>query len=57
MLTIGGRRDGQPSTRAPAAPRRILCLGVNYADHAAKGGRAPATWPEVFVPPMEGTPA
>jgi 2-keto-4-pentenoate hydratase/2-oxohepta-3-ene-1,7-dioic acid hydratase in catechol pathway len=31
------------------SPRRILCLGVNYADHAAEGGRPPTTWPEVFV--------
>src|SRR5581483_8845123 len=30
-------------------PRRILCLGVNYADHAAEGGRPLTTWPEVFV--------
>jgi acylpyruvate hydrolase len=34
---------------AVPAPRRILCLGVNYAEHAAEGGRAPTTWPEVFV--------
>lgn len=34
---------------AVPAPRRILCLGVNYADHAAEGGRPPTTWPELFV--------
>jgi 2-keto-4-pentenoate hydratase/2-oxohepta-3-ene-1,7-dioic acid hydratase in catechol pathway len=34
---------------AVPAPRRILCLGVNYADHAAEGGRPITTWPEVFV--------
>jgi 2-keto-4-pentenoate hydratase/2-oxohepta-3-ene-1,7-dioic acid hydratase in catechol pathway len=34
---------------AVPAPRRILCLGVNYADHALEGGRPPTTWPEVFV--------
>src|SRR5262249_41268030 len=34
---------------AVPSPRRILCLGVNYADHAAEGGRPPTTWPEVFV--------
>ncbi len=34
---------------AVPAPRRILCLGVNYAAHAAEGGRPPTTWPEVFV--------
>ena len=39
------------SELAPAvpAPRRILCLGVNYAEHAAEGGRPRTTWPEVFV--------
>ncbi|HEY5437847.1 MAG TPA: fumarylacetoacetate hydrolase family protein [Acidimicrobiales bacterium] len=30
-------------------PNRILCLGVNYADHAIEGGRAVPTWPESFV--------
>jgi acylpyruvate hydrolase len=36
---------------APATPNptRILCLGVNYADHAIEGGRAVPTWPESFV--------
>ncbi|HZU40555.1 MAG TPA: fumarylacetoacetate hydrolase family protein [Solirubrobacteraceae bacterium] len=34
---------------AVPAPRRILCLGVNYAEHAAEGGRPRTTWPEVFV--------
>lgn len=34
---------------AVPTPRRILCLGVNYAEHAAEGGRPPTTWPEVFV--------
>ena len=36
---------------APATPNpsRVLCLGVNYADHAIEGGRAVPTWPESFV--------
>ncbi len=36
---------------APAvpAPRRILCFGVNYLEHALEGGRPPTKWPEVFV--------
>ncbi len=36
---------------APAvpAPRRVLCFGVNYVEHALEGGRPPTTWPEVFV--------
>ncbi len=36
---------------APSTPHppRVLCLGVNYADHAIEGGRAVPTWPESFV--------
>lgn len=30
-------------------PSRVLCLGVNYADHAIEGGRAVPTWPESFL--------
>ena len=32
----------------PEAPR-VLCLGVNYADHAREGGRDVPSWPESFV--------
>lgn len=44
-------REYQPAEFAPAvpAPARILCLGLNYADHATEGGREAPTWPEVFV--------
>ncbi len=31
------------------APERILCLGVNYSEHAIEGGREVPTWPESFV--------
>jgi len=46
--------SGQEFDRADFAastpnPTRILCLGVNYADHAIEGGRAVPTWPESFV--------
>jgi acylpyruvate hydrolase len=46
--------DGSPVAEAdfaPAvpAPRRILCLGLNYRDHALEGGREVPKWPEVFV--------
>ena len=34
---------------AVPAPNRILCLGVNYLEHALEGGRPPTKWPEVFV--------
>ena len=36
---------------APVTPNppRVLCLGVNYAEHAIEGGRAVPKWPESFV--------
>ncbi len=39
------------SSFAPAVPEpgRILCLGLNYEDHALEGGRAVPTWPDAFV--------
>ena len=46
--------DGSPVAEAdfaPAvpAPPRILCLGLNYSEHALEGGRAVPTWPDAFV--------
>jgi acylpyruvate hydrolase len=46
--------EGRPVSEAdfgPAvpAPRRILCLGLNYGEHALEGGRAIPTWPDAFV--------
>jgi acylpyruvate hydrolase len=43
--------DWAPADFGPAVPepRRILCLGVNYREHAIEGGRAVPTWPEAFV--------
>ncbi len=54
LVRRAAEQPGRPvdeSELGPAIPRprRILCLGVNYADHAAEGGRPPTTWPEVFV--------
>ena len=34
---------------AVPSPNRLLCLGVNYLEHALEGGRPPTTWPETFV--------
>jgi len=34
---------------AVPAPNRVLCLGVNYLEHALEGGREAPTWPESFV--------
>ena len=48
-------RDGReygPADLGPAvpAPGRILCLGLNYGEHAREGGRqVPPSWPEAFV--------
>ncbi|MGO9193841.1 MAG: fumarylacetoacetate hydrolase family protein [Streptosporangiaceae bacterium] len=47
-------RDGREyplSDFGPAvpAPERILCLGLNYSEHALEGGRAVPTWPDTFV--------
>jgi acylpyruvate hydrolase len=44
-------REYQPTDLGPAvpAPPRILCLGLNYRDHALEGGRDVPTWPEAFV--------
>ena len=47
-------RDGReygPADLAPAvpAPARILCLGLNYQEHAVEGGREVPTWPDAFV--------
>jgi 2-keto-4-pentenoate hydratase/2-oxohepta-3-ene-1,7-dioic acid hydratase in catechol pathway len=47
-------RDGReygPGDLGPAvpSPERILCLGVNYSEHAIEGGREIPTWPEAFV--------
>jgi 2-keto-4-pentenoate hydratase/2-oxohepta-3-ene-1,7-dioic acid hydratase in catechol pathway len=44
-------RELDDAEYAPAvpSPRRILCLGVNYVEHALEGGRPPTKWPETFV--------
>jgi 2-keto-4-pentenoate hydratase/2-oxohepta-3-ene-1,7-dioic acid hydratase in catechol pathway len=45
-----GREYG-PADLGPAvpAPERILCLGLNYREHALEGGREVPTWPDAFV--------
>ncbi len=40
------REDFAPVT---PNPNRVLCLGVNYAEHAIEGGREVPKWPESFV--------
>ena len=34
---------------AVPAPERILCLGLNYREHALEGGREVPTWPDAFI--------
>jgi acylpyruvate hydrolase len=50
-LQEAGGTDFAPEQFGPAVaePRRILCLGVNYREHAIEGGREVPTWPEAFV--------
>lgn len=45
-----GRPYG-PEDFGPAvpAPERVLCLGVNYSDHAIESRGELPTWPDVFV--------
>src|SRR5215472_5658459 len=45
-----GREVGEADFAAAVpAPRRILCLGLNYSEHALEGGRDVPTWPDAFV--------
>ena len=45
----GARSPRRSSAPRCPSPNRILCLGVNYLEHALEGGRPPTTWPETFV--------
>ena len=51
QAAAGAGVDPQAADYGPAVPDppRILCLGVNYSEHAIEGGRAVPTWPEAFV--------
>ena len=50
LQNADGREVFEPEF-APAvpAPPRILCLGLNYGEHALEGGREVPTWPDAFV--------
>jgi acylpyruvate hydrolase len=50
LTDLDGREYG-PADLGPAvpAPERILCLGLNYREHALEGGREVPTWPDAFV--------
>jgi acylpyruvate hydrolase len=44
-------REIPPEQFGPAVPQppRILCLGLNYSEHALEGGREVPAWPDAFV--------
>lgn len=44
-------RECEREELGPAVPNppRILCVGLNYREHAIEGGREVPTWPEAFV--------
>lgn len=50
-LATGQGRAVSDAEFAPAVPepRRVLCVGLNYREHAVEGGREVPTWPEAFV--------
>ena len=50
-LRAADGREVADAEFGPAVPRppRILCLGLNYSEHALEGGREVPTWPDAFV--------
>lgn len=44
-IAIDGRRFGAPISR----PSAVICIGMNYAAHAAESGSAPPTVPIIFL--------
>jgi 2-keto-4-pentenoate hydratase/2-oxohepta-3-ene-1,7-dioic acid hydratase in catechol pathway len=50
-LTDREGTDVDPARFGPAVPQpnRILCLGLNYSEHALEGGRDVPSWPDAFV--------
>ena len=50
-LQAADGREVADAEFGPAVPRppRILCLGLNYSEHALEGGREVPTWPDAFV--------
>ena len=45
-----GTQFSETEFAAPVpAPKRVLCVGVNYSEHAIEASRAHPAWPEAFV--------
>ena len=57
LAQVAARADGQAATHMgqlellPCIPQpsKIICLGVNYHDHAAEGGNKIADYPAIFL--------
>jgi 2-keto-4-pentenoate hydratase/2-oxohepta-3-ene-1,7-dioic acid hydratase in catechol pathway len=48
-LTAGDAVDGPVESALPVvADARIICIGLNYAEHAREGGREPPAYPGIF---------
>jgi 2-keto-4-pentenoate hydratase/2-oxohepta-3-ene-1,7-dioic acid hydratase in catechol pathway len=45
VIDLSGQRLGAPISR----PSAIICIGMNYAEHAAESGSAPPTVPIIFL--------
>jgi acylpyruvate hydrolase len=50
-LTQQDGTEYSESELGPAVPepQRVICVGVNYLEHALEGGRDAPTWPESFL--------
>jgi len=50
LVAAEGREYAEADMEAAVPePKRILCLGLNYRDHALEGGHEVPSWPESFV--------
>lgn len=49
-ITPGAVVEGPVSPAIPAtSDARIICIGLNYAEHAREGGREPPSYPGIFL--------
>ncbi len=48
-ITVGPVVTGSVTPAMPVVPdARIICIGLNYAEHAREGGREPPAYPGIF---------
>ncbi|MFC4552595.1 MULTISPECIES: fumarylacetoacetate hydrolase family protein [Halorussus] len=52
-IEFGGETydEGEVEVLPPADPSKIVCVGLNYADHAAERGKEPPERPLLFLKP------